>query len=231
MEEGGEDARLGHPGLVDDEHGAMWEPARRSRGGEEAVERDRGDPGLVREPLGSDPGGGGAEHGDLGGAERLGGGVDPGRFPDAGGPDNRDDAVAARGRSAHHALLLGGERSALSTRAQRLLETVWRYGRGAAVSAALDERERLLLEPEEVRRRVVGGPPRGRSVAHPLESGEGEQAGGERVEALDRGARACAPAQAITSAGSEKAERFSVRPSGPSIRSAARTSSPGVGSR
>ena len=64
-----EDARLGHAGLVDDEHGSAAGGRRRGCC-EQPVERGRGDAGLVLELLGGDAGRCGADHRDAALRER-----------------------------------------------------------------------------------------------------------------------------------------------------------------
>ena len=106
LEHGREDARLGHAGLVDDEHGAGREASVGARLVEQPVERRRRDAGLVLELLGRDARRRGAEHRDARLREDLRDGVGGGRLAGAGEADDADDAARARRDLAHHRLLL-----------------------------------------------------------------------------------------------------------------------------
>ena len=110
VEHGREDARLGHAGLVDDEHASRRgrpPPARASSSRRWRVVG--GDAGLVLELLGRDARRRGAEDRDARLREDLGDGVGGGRLAGAGEADDADDAARARRDLAHHRLLLVGE--------------------------------------------------------------------------------------------------------------------------
>ena len=115
LEHGREDARLGHAGLVDDEHRAGRQAAAGARLVEQPVERRRGDAGLVLELLGGNAGRRRAEHRDAGLREHLRDGVGGGRLAGAGEPDDADDAARARRDLAHHRLLLVREGDPVGT--------------------------------------------------------------------------------------------------------------------
>ena len=115
LEHGREDARLGHAGLVDDEHAAARQAAAAARVVEQPVEGRRGDAGLVLELLGRDARRRGAEHRDARLREDLRDGVGGGRLAGAGEADDADDAARARRDLAHHRLLLVREGDPVGT--------------------------------------------------------------------------------------------------------------------
>ena len=93
-----EDARLGHPGLVDDDEAALGQLAAGGGGGAWST-GCRSRPASFSAAM---PGGCGAEHRDAGGAEGVGDGAGGGGLACAGEPDDADDAVRAGGDRAQH---------------------------------------------------------------------------------------------------------------------------------
>ena len=110
VEHGREDARLGHAGLVDDEHASRAAGRRRVR----ASSSRRwsvvgGMPVSSWSFSAATPDGAAPMHRDARLREDLGDGVGGGRLAGAGESDDADDAARARRDLAHHRLLLGGE--------------------------------------------------------------------------------------------------------------------------
>ena len=192
LENGREDARLGHSCLVDDEDGAGREAPARARVVEQPVECRRGDAGLVLELLGRHARRGGAEHCDARLREDLADRVRRGRLAGAGEADDADDAVGARRDFANHRLLLVREHELVGS--LDLVEPLLGDRGRAGVAPALDECERGTLDVDELGRRVAGRTARARRFTDRLDAVGAGEAGREPADPLGGGAASGVPA-------------------------------------
>ena len=137
LEQRGERSRLGHRGLIDNQHTTEWEAALIAGQFEQSVQRGGRDAGLVLELLSGYPGRRRTQHRDS--CSREGGpdGVGGGRLAGAGQSDDADDAAAAGRDFLDHPLLLRGEDGTVAVLDLGELPRVDR--RDVGVAAALDQ--------------------------------------------------------------------------------------------